>query len=117
MKLNILGTEYKVVRKNYDECEDFKEFEWAAYCNEILKEIVMCNVSTFPGLENESEEHIIKLEKQNLRHEIIHAFLNESGLSNNTYGIDHWAKNEEMIDWIAIQFSKILEVFKEADCM
>ena len=49
---------------------------------------------------------------------MIHAFLAESGLSANALSnYTSWAENEEMVDWIAIQFPKILEVFKEADCL
>ncbi len=46
--------------------------------------------------------------KRTLRYEIMHAFLNESGLSDssNQYG-GAWAKNEEMVDWFAIQSPKI----------
>lgn len=56
--------------------------------------------------------------KKDLRHEIIHAFLFESGLSSNTnccFGA--WAEYEEMVDRIAIQFPKILKVFEEAGCI
>ena len=49
--------------------------------------------------------------KQILRHEIIHAFLYESGLEGNTLAFDGWAHNEEMIDWFAIQSPKIIKVF------
>ena len=51
--------------------------------------------------------------KKVARHEIIHAFLYESGLSHNS----EWANNEEMIDWIAIQFSKMLKAFEEIECI
>ena len=52
--------------------------------------------------------------KRVLRHEIIHAFLNESGLSDssNQYA-GAWAKNEEMVDWFAIQSPKIFKVYLE----
>lgn len=57
--------------------------------------------------------------KRTLRHELIHAFLNESGLSENaSVPADcGWAKHEEMIDWIAIQFPKMVKAFKEAGCL
>ena len=51
-----------------------------------------------------------------LRHEIIHAFLNESGLHFNTQVVvdgNGWATNEEMVDWIAIQFPKIAIIYDE----
>ena len=51
--------------------------------------------------------------RKNKRHEIIHAFLFESGLAENS----SWAQNEEMVDFFAIQFPKLVEAFKEADAM
>lgn len=32
-------------------------------------------------------------------------------------GSSEWAKNEEIVDWIALQFPKLLKAFKEADCI
>ena len=54
---------------------------------------------------------------QNLRHEIIHAFAYESGLWGDSEGTLAWAQNEEMTDWLAIQFPKMEKVFKECDCL
>ena len=51
--------------------------------------------------------------KTTLRHEIVHAFLGESGLSANSNETDAWARNEEMVDWIAIQGPKIWKAWKE----
>ena len=48
-----------------------------------------------------------------LRHEIIHAFLDQSGLACNS----DWAKNEEMIDFFAMQFPKIMEAMKSIDVL
>lgn len=44
-----------------------------------------------------------------IRHEIIHAYLDESGLRHES-----WARNEEMVDFFATQFPKLLKIFKEA---
>ena len=48
-----------------------------------------------------------------IRHEILHAFLYESGLRENSNQTGAWAENEEMVDWFAIQFPKILKVYKK----
>lgn len=118
MKVNILGTEYKIKRKKYNECLEFKENGWGAFCNEYDKEIIIGILDSFPNTESDSREALKKVEEQCLRHEIIHAFLNESGLSDNThYGNCGWAKNEEMVDWIAIQFPKIVKVFQKLGCL
>ena len=52
-----------------------------------------------------------------LKHEVIHAFLYESGMWNNSGSCEAWGMDETITDWIAIQFPKILEVFKELDCL
>jgi len=48
-----------------------------------------------------------------IRHELIHAFLFKSGLD----ACAEWARNEEMVDWLAIQFPKLMKAFQEADCL
>lgn len=53
--------------------------------------------------------------KQVLRHEIVHAFLNESGLVyNSNFSMQGWATNEEMVDWIAWNGEKLHKAWKEA---
>ena len=42
------------------------------------------------------------------RHELIHAFLYESGLDSCS-----WAYNEEIVDWLAIQWHKINAAFDQ----
>ena len=48
----------------------------------------------------------------------MHAFLNESGLQSAANACDgSWARNEEMVDWFAIQSPKIYKVFAELDIL
>jgi hypothetical protein len=58
-----------------------------------------------------------KYQKEVLRHEIIHAFLYESGLDACAGPAESWASNEEMVDWFAIQSPKIFRVFQEQGLM
>ena len=44
-----------------------------------------------------------------IRHELVHAFIFESGLCECC----SWADNEELVDWIARQFPKMNKVFSE----
>jgi hypothetical protein len=118
LKVNILGTEYEILRCNYDEDEKFKDRGIDGYCNMVMKRIVICNIVTYPGYENESQACHKEIEKQTLRHELVHAFLAESGLRDSSGSIPTgWATNEEMVDWIALQFPKMLKAFQEADCL
>nr|DAV68976.1 MAG TPA: Protein of unknown function (DUF1570) [Caudoviricetes sp.] len=55
--------------------------------------------------------------KKVLRHEIIHAFLYESGMWNCSGSTDCWGMDETITDWIAIQSPKLFKAFDEADCL
>lgn len=118
MKANILGTEYKIEIHKVSENDYLREHRLAGYCSEEGKLIVVADMSEkeyFPNMD-EQEQEIYR--KKTLRHEIMHAFLNESGLSDSSSVPDcGWAKHEEMIDWFAIQSPKIFQELKEADCL
>ncbi len=116
--VNVLGTEYKIVIHNISEDDVLKKNSFSGYCSEDDKLIVVANMSEkeyFPDMTAEEKEFY---RKRVLRHEIVHAFLNESGLSDcASKSRGSWAKNEEMVDWIAIQFPKMLKAFEEVGCM
>lgn len=114
MIVNILGTEYSVTVKKYDEDEVFKRRSICGYCDSWTKQIVVCDMSTYKGWEYDLPETIATAQKETLRHEIVHAFLDESGLGDSSNAVDcAWSKNEEMVDWIAIQGPKILRAWQE----
>lgn len=107
-KINILGTEYRIEFRKEDEDTILKDCN--GYCDVTVKLIV---VLAEPNKECDYEDFSF-IQKKTLRHEIVHAFLTESGLFNNTYNVDAgWAKNEEMVDWFAIQSPKIFKVYSE----
>lgn len=113
-KINILGTEYRIETHKVSEDSYLEEKGLAGYCAECSKVIVVADMSEekyFPYMDETEKE---AYRKRTLRHEIMHAFLNESGLSDssNQYG-GAWAKNEEMVDWFAIQSPKIFKVYSE----
>lgn len=113
-KINILGTEYRIETHKVSEDSYLEKNKLAGYCGEEEKLIVVADMSEekyFTGMDEKAQE---AYRKKTLRHEIMHAFLNESGLSDssNQYG-GAWAKNEEMVDWFAIQSPKIFKVYSE----
>jgi len=113
-KINILGTDYKIEKHKVSEDSLLEKNNWVGYCGEYDKLIVVADTKEKDIFKFETAKERHEYDKEILRHEIVHAFLNESGLSNNTYRArEGWAKNEEMVDWIAIQFPKILKVCKE----
>lgn len=115
--VNILGTKYAIRKVSYGQDEYMDKMHFGGYCDGTMKEIVILNLTTVPEWKNTPKEVAERREKETIRHEIIHAFLNESGLGWNSLPIEQaWAKNEEMVDWIAIQYPKISKVFRELGC-
>ena len=118
MKVDVLGTKYTIKRVNHGQDDYIDKMNFCGYCDGSKKEIVILNLKSVPDWKDESDAAIQENEKTTIRHELIHAFLNESGLQWNSFTPEKaWAKNEEMVDWFAIQIPKILAAFKAADCL
>lgn len=86
------------------------------YTDLSTREIVVDDMETSQGQIGVKAD-LKSYQKQVIRHEIIHAFLMESGLDSNSNSADSWATNEEMVDWFAIQSPKIFKVFNELKLM
>lgn len=118
MTVNILGTKYKIKTRKVSQDSTLKDRELSGYCAEDTKEIILADTTDkdfFPDM-NKKERKVYR--KTCLRHEIVHAFLCESGLTDSTSTPEHgWARHEEMVDWIAIQSPKLFEAFKKCDCL
>lgn len=99
LTVNILGTDYTVVEKPIKDCD--------GYCDKTTKEIAVavkeddCDLGDF-------EEH----RKKVLRHEVIHAYHHESGLSEN-FENKQYGFSETLVDWFAYQSPKIFKTFEE----
>lgn len=116
--VKILGETYTIIKKKYDEEESFARSNISGFCDGWTKQIVYCDMDTFKDWENEPDGTKRGYEKQTLRHEIVHAFLNESGLMECSETHDGpWAHHEEMVDWIASQGAKIYKAWEEAECL
>lgn len=103
-KIDILGTEYTI--RFTTEKEDSRLHDCNGCCDFTTKEIL---IETNIPRDEHTVGSLDELIEVTLRHEIIHAFLSESGLWTNCY----WAVNEEVVDWIAIQFPKLSRVFSQ----
>lgn len=117
LKIDVLGTRYDIIRVKHGQDDYMERMHFGGYCDGIIKRIVILDLKTVPDWKDESDYRIKTQENTTLRHELIHAFLNESGLEWNSNGCEAWAKNEEMVDWFAIQFPKLLNAFKVAGCL
>lgn len=105
MTVNILGTEYEIIKRT--KSEDPKLEECWGYNEPFTKKIII-DANMDDGSKLNAERLDLFAEKV-LRHEIIHAFFTESGLHENC----DYAMNEELVDWIAIQFPKIAKVIEQ----
>lgn len=114
-EINILGTTYTIEYKNI--LKDDKLNEMEGYTDLYKKHIVIGNIEERDYFKNEPKEKVNKIKNKILRHEIVHAFLYESGLDSNSNKAYSWADNEEMVDWIAIQSPKLLRVYQELRCL
>lgn len=115
IEVQILGVTYHIdVAVPFDADPEFQEC--SGYCKPYSRLIRVVDYNTVESWKNESEEAKVVAEKQTLRHEIIHAFLAESGLWQNSMSTDSWAMNEEMIDFFACQWPKIQAVFCKLGC-
>jgi len=108
--VHILGEEYKIFFK--EDKDDIKISTADGYVDFSDRRIVI-------GVFEYCTDSIRDLEaytRKVMRHEIIHAFLRESGIWNNTHTSKNWAVDEEIVDWIALQAPKLFRAFKEAGC-
>lgn len=109
-KVNILGTEYTIL---FD-CEADSMPEDADGCmDNSIKTIKIAKMES----DRNTVENLEAYKKKVLRHEIVHAFLYESGMWNNSGTAEAWGCDETITDWIAIQSPKLFKAFQDADCL
>ena len=110
--VNVLGTDYKIFLRSINDddkfeiCDGYIDWSTKEIAVRVEKEKEMCNL-----------KDMNVLVKKVLRHEIVHAFLYESGLAECSGSVDAWAKNEEMFDWFARQGEKIYKAWEEAEAL
>lgn len=107
MRVNILGTDYQVMFVKPSEYENLNPNDGGLCDHE--KRIIVINTDALPDAEREEY-------KVTLRHEIIHAYLFECGLGAN-WEHPEMGHDETYVDWIAMQFPKILRTFRSAGCL
>ena len=109
-KINILGAAYMLTITSKSQDVRLKDAD--GICDDTVKELLVDNYASSEDDPTCKKNLVVQIRK-NKRHEIIHAFLFESGLAENS----GWAQNEEMVDFFAIQFPKLVEAFEAADAM
>lgn len=103
-KISVLGTLYDFIHD-----DSLIEQNHDGICKAYTKEIRVRNMQNM--LEpNENLPDKRRRYDEVARHELIHAFFYEAGL-------DCYSDNEELVQWLAIQFPKMLKAFQEAECI
>lgn len=103
MIIDVLGTKYTVSYKHLTDLD--------GYCDKTTKEIVIVEKDDSYNLGN-----FERYQKKVLRHEIVHAFMFESGLAEN-WEHNRYGQEETVVDWFAIQGLKIYKAWKQANCI
>ena len=104
--VNVLGTNYTIKKMNMVEEPELEQCD--GFCDHTTKVIVISDIQERPGSVEDLDVYMQRV----IRHELVHAFLFESGL-----GSESWGHDEEIVDWIAQQFPKMLEAFRTIDAI
>ena len=109
LKVDILGSEWTIEERSVKEdkllenCDGYTD--WTARLIVVEREL------------DGTLLHMDKYVKKVVRHEIIHAYLLESGLAECSGETDSWAQNETMVDWFARMLPRIMKTCSFADAL
>lgn len=109
MVVDVLGTAYSV--EYLTDADDARLKDCDGFCDKTSKRIVV-SIETDDCDLDDPNWYVKKV----TRHEIIHAFLFESGLHENVKQ-EEFGISEMVIDWIAVQFDKINKAFEKVGCL
>lgn len=99
--VNIMGMQWKIVWRTKE--EDPRLIECDGYCDNSIRTMVI-EWMQWDGMNyNNMASYTSKV----VRHEMVHAMLYECGL--DSCAAKDWARNEEMVDWIALQLPKMCD--------
>lgn len=117
ISVKILGTKY-TIKKAHEEpdIQYMLDQSCSGFCRFATKEILFFDHKdevTFTWLKGLNQIERLDYLKSTIRHEIVHAYLYESGLDSSSDSSSSWARHEEMIDWISLQSHKIYKTYKK----
>ena len=102
MKINILGTDYDYDIVKHEDDSRLRENSGFTDTYEKAIRVAFDYCEGAPDSIRNINEFLAKVK----RHEIVHAFFFESGMSD-------WYADVSLVDWLAIQFPKLLKAFEE----
>lgn len=109
--VDILGRKYKII---FTDSHHDKRIDgyFGLTCSYEDEPFILIATST-----EDDEETTDFTMRTTLRHELIHAFIHESGLDHCTNHYGSWAVDEQVVEWFALQSPKIFALFKELECL
>ena len=110
MKINVLGTEYEIIRTTSTEHPELKNAD--GYCANYEK-FILVETDLFKDDETGSDLTKAKAERTKLilRHELVHAFVMESGNQHTSLDL------EPVTHWIASMAPKMFKAFQQVDAL
>lgn len=110
--VNVLGTEYRIyLDVPSDEDEAMKTY--AGYCDNTAHIIAVAARDEETDIDNWAD-----YQRRVIRHELVHAFLFESGLGADAiWHVEGQTHPEQTVDWLARQFPKMARAFEQAGAL
>ena len=103
-KVNVLGVDYNISVNNKENDRSLNRLN--GYCDNSISEIVIRDDLMTPT-EDTCKDMSVFAHKI-VRHELIHAFMDESGIT----GCD-WKHDESLVDWMAVMMPKMVKAMKD----
>ncbi len=113
-EIPILGEHWSVYEGTEEEYPQLKDSDG---CADSSIRAIFIDRTILERNDPSQKRNLRAYRKEVLRHEVVHAFLYESGLGANSNTAEHWAVDEEIVDWIALQLPKIVAVCKKLEVM
>lgn len=102
--VSVLGVDYNISVDNVKNDTSLKKLN--GYCDNSISKIVIRDDLMTPD-EDTCEDMSVFAHKI-VRHELIHAFMDESGVT----GCD-WKHDESLVDWLAVMMPKMVTCMKD----
>ena len=110
MKINILGSEWEIIETTDSEHPELENSD--GWCGTYVRKILVESNLFADSPKTDLSEQAKPIRKKDLlRHEIIHAFVRESGAQHSILD------NEFCVHWIALMFPKMLKLFEETGAL
>lgn len=100
MKIDVLGTPYEII---VDKSDYLQGINADGVDKNYSKTILVRDLDDYLDSDATTDEKEAR-RKETLRHEITHAFFSESGFRG-------YYNDEILIDWLSVQFPKMLDAF------